>query len=383
VQYDGSPERLLNAFPGRKKDLEDNIGPVGGFVLLGEKLLQRELDFPFAVGVGLYFPGESLFPERIIRNEELVDVIFQERNLSIGVNVYSAIRLFPYLSLGAGITFNLSLHAATNVNISTEGQQFVISDGDTQLSPSLLLGAQFRPTDRFSMGFSFIQRQRWSYTGEARTRALVFDPVSPLIPPVLVFPGLEGIRTELRGISAYTPSQIMLGAAYQLTERLQLDAAIQYYFWEDYKTLVATSLPRKFNNTFVPRVGAEYRLTRDFTLRGGYYYEPTPVTEQPQGFNLLGTNRHVFSGGFGWELPEPFGYLKKKLNFEVAGFYHYLVPRDFDKGTGPPPLELLSPGDLVGLALLVPNFLSAIDVDEPHTQRGEVFGVTSTLTFRW
>jgi len=264
-------------------------------------------------------------------------------------------------------------------NATVHGQQFTNTDVDTQGSISLTLGLQWRPTDRLSFGASFIQRQRLSVRGSARVQ-IAIDPSSPFIPPVGPILNAPPATSEIRFVTGFTPMTIQVGGAYQLTERLQVNAALQYYQWSDYVTTTGTKPFNEFDDTFVPRIGLEYRLFRNFDVRAGFYYEPTPVTDQPQGFNLLGADRYVPSIGFGWRFEDPFGYYERPIRLDFAAFYHFFKARDFDESTGPPPLDLIPPEELLPALLLVPNFLGAIDVDEPHEFDGRVFGMTLSLT---
>lgn len=382
VQYAGSPERALNAFPGRAKDLETNVGPILGMVLPFEDMFDQEMPFPAAAGFMLYLPGESLFVQRAFRDQELVDVVFQERNLAAGLQIYMAIRLHPAVSLGGGMTFNMANPTELSPIAAPDGRQFASTSVDTQLSPSLTLGLQIRPSDRFFFGVSFIQRQRWSQTGTLSPSVGVVTGAYPYIPPVPIL-GSGPLTFPYKFQTSYTPMQVTVGAAYQVTERLQVDAALQYQQWSDYKTFQRTEPPNPLRDTWTPRVGVEYRLARDLALRAGLAFEPTPVTQQPEGFNLLGADRWIPSAGLAWSFEDPFGYLDKPLTLEIAGFAHVLEERRFDADkAGPPPLgAYLDPFEELLLSILVPNYRAALDVDEPHAERGFVAGGTATLTF--
>jgi len=382
VQFETGPPRLIPAFPNRSREIEDHFGPQFGVVARGEDLFQREFDFPWAIGAGVHLPNAALFVQRSIRNEELFSVIFQERALAVGFNLWTAVRLLPYLSLGAGMTFNLSLLLSSDVVVDQNGQQFLSTDSDTRPSVTFIGGIQYRPTETLSFGASYIGRQRWSTRGTALTVAPALSFGDPRIPPAGTVLAPPPIFTELRMLTSYTPKQVQFGAAWQVTERLQLDAALHWQEWSDYRTTQGTRLFNEFDDTWIPRIGLEYRVTRDFAVRAGFSYEPTPVTEQPPGFNLLGADRYIPAIGLEYRFEDPFGYLAKPIKLELAGFYHHLKERDFDETTPAPPLDTLDPGELVGL-LLIPDFAAQIDVDEPHTLDGYVFGVSGHLTFQW
>lgn len=79
----------------------------------------------------------------------------------------------------------------------------------------------------------------------------------------------------------------------------------------------------------VPRLGAEYRLgpfPRIWLLgrvsgavRAGYSYSPTPFAK-PNGYtNLIATDRHIATGGFGFTVLE-------LISLDFYGQYHHLMP---------------------------------------------------------
>lgn len=90
----------------------------------------------------------------------------------------------------------------------------------------------------------------------------------------------------------------------------------------------------KTHDTFVPRIGAEYKLPRiknlwrfkniDVSVRGGYGFMPTPF-EKPDGLsNLVDCNTHMFTGGLGFE----FG---PNLSFDTFVQYFLLEPLKADR----------------------------------------------------
>ncbi|MCA9774570.1 MAG: TonB-dependent receptor, partial [Myxococcales bacterium] len=359
-------------------DLEDFYGPFIGFVIPAQTLTDRILDFPWAIGFGAYMPGESVFVERAYRPDKLFSVDYQERPFGVGVAVALGVRIHPTLTVGVGATVAVSVPTLANSLGTLDAQQFTSTDVDTQISPKLTLGFQWKPTDRLSIGASYIQQQQLNVRGTANVTFAIAAGY-PFIPPVPI-PGLGPFETPIRFFTTYVPALVTMGAAYRFTERLQVEAALQWQRWSTYHTTTNVQPPNKFDDVWSPRVGLEYHVTPDFALRAGFKYEPTPVTEQPTGFNLLGADKFIPSAGFGWTFKDPMGIFKKPMSLDFSAFYHYLKERTFDTGTGGPPFDQLAPLDLLTLILLVPNFQGAVDVDEPHRFRGGVLGFTMSLT---
>ncbi len=87
------------------------------------------------------------------------------------------------------------------------------------------------------------------------------------------------------------PANLDFGLSWQVNPDLMLGMALNYVFWEAYEELsfdFATNTddladsesPREYSNTLIIRAGAEYRLRENLFLRGGTYYDPSPVNDQ-------------------------------------------------------------------------------------------------------
>ena len=121
------------------------------------------------------------------------------------------------------------------------------------------------------------------------------------------------------------------GASYKIIERLRVSGELTWYHWSQYGGPLDTGLASEFNDILVPRVGVLFRLTRDVDLRCGFYYEPTPVTNQPQGFYPIGNDRYVPSLGIGYAFKDPWGILAKPAAIDAYLQYHILAEESFDR----------------------------------------------------
>ena len=91
-------------------------------------------------------------------------------------------------------------------------------------------------------------------------------------------------------------------------------------------------IPPKFENRVVPRIGAEVRLplgTRghELALRGGYFYERSPIPPQNSGTNFVDSDRHAFSAGVGIKLHHVIDELPGDIRFDVHAMFSYLPER--------------------------------------------------------
>lgn len=95
-----------------------------------------------------------------------------------------------------------------------------------------------------------------------------------------------------------------------------------------------TPPPAAFRDTLVLRGGAEWRHQGErsrIALRVGYGYEPTPVPEQTRETNILDSNKHVLTAGFGVTFPAPFSMSERPFTFDLHAQYHALSRQTFVK----------------------------------------------------
>lgn len=86
------------------------------------------------------------------------------------------------------------------------------------------------------------------------------------------------------------PSNLTAGVSYRPTEKLELALDLQWVGWSSYDSLnvhfnetelgIAPILAEKdYKNTFIARVGAEYKVYDRLDLRAGVYYDQSPIRE--------------------------------------------------------------------------------------------------------
>ncbi|MBI2891264.1 MAG: TonB-dependent receptor [Nitrospirae bacterium] len=147
--------------------------------------------------------------------------------------------------------------------------------------------------------------------------------------PVVTDVGLTGptvVSLPVKGRTFYEPKQVVGGAAYD-SGRWLLSADLSMYQYSEYpptilplqdldvegqETIAAlfvtgVAVDYGFKDTFVPRVGVEYRPHPDWAIRGGYGFEPSPVPPQSGEINVLWPDEHVISTGLGIRSGEVLG----------------------------------------------------------------------------
>jgi long-chain fatty acid transport protein len=122
------------------------------------------------------------------------------------------------------------------------------------------------------------------------------------------------------------PNDLRFGISYQVTDKLSLEAGINYMGWSSYDTLkivfdkgpgnpsqsYTSSSPRNYKDVITYRIAGEY-LFDNSAIRLGFYYDPLAVDAKNVEPVLPESNRLGFTAGFGYKIADNFnvdlGYL--------------------------------------------------------------------------
>ncbi|MEW6444270.1 MAG: outer membrane protein transport protein [bacterium] len=351
VDYETGPKEDQAQFPRNPTGLDSIAGPVIGLLLPLERCTPRKLPTPIALGLGIFVPRQALATTRVIEETYPFDVIFNERNGNLVFHLALSTRITPALYLGAGMASQL----VTPVNVQlTENLGSAVDLKARFGTPSALAGILVRPSERIRIGFVYRQENkvRSDWTVYTQTR---FGP------PDFILPIYEESTLRRSYVSGYTPENFTLGGWYKVTERLRVSADVSWHRWSQYRGPTDSGLEFEFNDVWIPRIGILYRITRAVEARLGFYYEPTPVTNQARGFFPIGNNRLVPSLGIGYTFQAPWGLLVKPLSLDAYFQYHFLDENEFNR------------------AIPINPYVRNPDLDSD----GYVINLGMTLTFRF
>ena len=121
------------------------------------------------------------------------------------------------------------------------------------------------------------------------------------------------------------PSTTTLGFGYIANNKLKFALDVNYIGWHVYDTLSFdfeknTSLlqdvhsPRMYKDTYIIRVGTQYQLKENFSVRGGMYFDRTPVKAGYLTPETPDANRIGITAGASWKIT-------KKLNLDLSLLY--------------------------------------------------------------
>ncbi|MFX6648938.1 hypothetical protein ABTG99_19710, partial [Acinetobacter baumannii] len=89
----------------------------------------------------------------------------------------------------------------------------------------------------------------------------------------------------------------------------------------------------RFKDVLIPRVGFEFRATRNLSLLGGVSYEESPLeTTESLDVNYVDNNRYVVGLGLSY-LIEQAMIFSQPIRLDVGYQYHILEDRDFRLST--------------------------------------------------
>ena len=181
------------------------------------------------------------------------------------------------------------------------------------------VGIMVEITDRIRFGSRYLSPVKFEYEGDAS-----FSPVptglqlpsnnpitgSPIALDFLLEASFvdgplvnQSIETELT-----MPAQFVAGIAFDVTDRLLLQADYQWAGWSAFDTIpldferdaLDQSRDEGYENTNAIRIGGSYDLTTALTLRGGYLFNEAAAPDRTVTPLLPEANRNHITAGLGW-----------------------------------------------------------------------------------
>jgi long-chain fatty acid transport protein len=127
------------------------------------------------------------------------------------------------------------------------------------------------------------------------------------------------------------PGSVNFGAAYDVSEKLSIALEVNYVMWSAYDSLIFdfetntdrledSRNPRLYENTVTVRLGAQYKLNEKLTPRVGFYYDPSPITDDYFAPETPNCNNLGFTGGLSYLAME-------KLSIDVSFLYIHGLER--------------------------------------------------------
>ncbi|GAB4297147.1 MAG: outer membrane protein transport protein [Ignavibacteriaceae bacterium] len=225
-----------------------------------------------------------------------------------------AFSILDNLSISGGFIYSFADVTITRKNSQApfEGDAFVNLEGDEKSAFGYTAGLMYQPFDFLSIGASFHSEVDYEFEGTATTTG-----AQQLIDAGLLPNG--DVTAELT-----TPMNIAVGIALFITDEFTLTADYQYVGWSSYDTLKVNFVdpnftdlasPREYDDSFIARLGAGYKISDELELLGGIYYDKNPVDPDKLNPSLPDSDRLGFSLGVEGRITE---------NFTVSASYLFI-----------------------------------------------------------
>lgn len=134
------------------------------------------------------------------------------------------------------------------------------------------VGALWKATDNTQLGLHYRSQINQTLEGTAT--------VSGLLGPLAAGNGSVGAEAELK-----QPDIVSFGIAHQMSPRLKLLGSANWFNWSNFDEIrvvpdtgSVSVVPENYDDSYAVAVGAEWKQTDHWTLRGGLQYDQTPTT---------------------------------------------------------------------------------------------------------
>lgn len=171
------------------------------------------------------------------------------------------------------------------------------------LKPALDLGLTYKITDDLTLGAAYHSRINFKVKGDAKWKRPA--PVAAMAPYAFLDQPFDARN--------YNPDKIMAGLSWDATDRLCLGFGATYTTWHLYDDLIINfdhemagpgtkqvKSMKEWHDTWRLAFGGDYALSDEWTLRGSYTWDQSPINGVWADYLVPGDNRHIFGLGLGW-----------------------------------------------------------------------------------
>lgn len=209
-----------------------------------------------------------------------------------------------FLSLSAGLSYNYAdVDIKKNVNLSPFSQDGKVEISGNDGALGYTAGILYKPFKDLSIGASYKGQVKYEFDASTKRSA-----------PEQLIAKLPIGKTEAK---LTTPANLNVGIAYNVTPSLLVSADYQWVGWSSYDSLnmkftdpsslvKEAKSGRNYSDSYIIRLGAEYKVNSDIAVRGGLYYDKSPVSDEKLDPTLPDANRIGYNIGLGYKFSDKF-----------------------------------------------------------------------------
>lgn len=345
---------------GADTDVDDISGIPLGFSLPIKVIKGLNM----AAGAAFQVPDKRVARYLLIPFERPRFTLYANRMQRILSFIAVGAEVTPWLSVGGGVSILAALGGGPDLYLYEAYTGYPsVGTLDSNIRPSFApyAGVLVTITEGLRLGITYRRKLSSRIEVPASVRMpdihiAGWNPLALIRETLIEAGGLQ--------VSHFTPSNLAVGVAWQVHERVLVTADLTWLEWSDFRyytpdvvlelsgppgslgdwieiTEQDVPLPG-FRDVFMPAFGAEILALStahvDLIARCGYFYRPTPVPDQPGETNFVDSDLHVGCLGLGLVLRNLTGVLSKPLHLDVHVQYHVMEERSFVKERLPDPI---------------------------------------------
>jgi long-chain fatty acid transport protein len=253
----------------------------------------KQFDERLSIGLGIFTPFGI-----IIDWPDNWQGRFASTNVKLRVTIYQptvAFQATKDLSLAAGLRIaDVAAEFERQINIGN-GESTLRAHDLTANPIGWNVALLYHVTDTTSVGLQFMSEIQAKVNGMADFTG----------PASLAFPN-TGFHSSIK-----LPPQLVVGISTKIIPRWTFNADIEWEGWRTVGSLplsfdgTASALnhpgPRLWTNSYVFRIGGEFAATDRIAIRGGYFYDQTPIPDNTFDPNIPVANLHAITTGLGYK----------------------------------------------------------------------------------
>lgn len=242
-------------------------------------------------GIGIYTPyGSSAawdedWAGKLLIQDISLQAIFIQPTLSFNIK--------DVIGIGIGFVYatgSFELNKALNYS---GGASASLKGNSTDFGYNI--GLFFKAGEKVTVGIDYRSGMKLAVTdGEARFN--IPESLEALIPTENTF------ESELP-----LPANLDMGIAVKASDKVTIAFEMNWINWSVYDTLsfkfeesgelLDSKNPRRYKDSFIPRIGVEWKVSKVIVLRGGLYYDAAPTNEDYFSPETVGLNTLAYTLG--------------------------------------------------------------------------------------